>query len=174
MNPESMPNTERAKSNTSAGFSVLDMLIVVVIVSIIVTYILGQIMTIQKPLVRTNAATRLTAYVQTARSDSIRRHANEINRMAQITVVDAHGYNVSLDANGDGNLDPPVFVDLKDQNLRIDGPFPRMYMFDAQGRTVDPSRTPITSGSITLSNGSGKSVINLTNPTPSVKSGSTR
>jgi type II secretory pathway pseudopilin PulG len=48
MNPESMPNTERAKSNTSAGFSVLDMLIVVVIVSIIVTYILGQISTIQE------------------------------------------------------------------------------------------------------------------------------
>jgi Tfp pilus assembly protein FimT len=167
-----MPNTERAKSSASAGFSVLDMMIVVVIVAIIVTYVLGQIRTIQKPLARTNAATRLTAYVQTARSDSIRRHANEITRMAQITVVDAQGYNVSLDANGDGNLDPPVFVDLKDQKLKIDGPFPRMYMFDAQGRTVDPSRNPITSGSITLSNGSGKSVINLTNPTSSAKSGS--
>ena len=160
--------------NGSAGFSVLDMMIVVVIVAIIVTYVLGQIRTIQRPLARTNAATRLTAYVQTARSDSIRRHASEINRMAQISVVDAHGYNVSLDANGDGNLDPPVFVDLKDQKLKIDGPFPRMYMFDAQGRTVDPSRNPITSGSITLSNGSGKSVINLVNPTPPVKSGSNR
>ena len=78
----------------------LDMLIVVVIVSIIVTYILGQISTIQKPLARTNAAQRLTAYVQTARSDSMRRHASEITRMAQITVVDAQGYNVSLDAKG--------------------------------------------------------------------------
>lgn len=169
-----MPHTERVKSSNSAGFSVLDMLIVVVIVSIIVTYILGQISTIQKPLVRTNAAQRLTAYVQTARSDSIRRHASEITRMAQITVVDAHGYNVSLDANGDGNLDPPVFVDLKDQNLKIDGPFPRMYMFDAQGRTVDPGRNPITSGSITLSNVSGKSVINLANPTSPANSGSSR
>jgi len=101
-------------------------------------------------------------------------NATEINRMAQITVVDAHGYNVSLDANGDGNLDPPVFVDLKDQNLKIDGPFPRMYMFDAQGRTVDPGRNPITSGAITLSNGSGKSVINLVNPTSPAKSGSNR
>ena len=169
-----MPNTERAKSSTSAGFSVLDMLIVVVIVAIIVTYILGQISTIQKPLARTNAAQRLTAYVQTARSDSMRRHASEITRMAQITVVDAQGYNVSLDANGDGNLDPPIFVDLKDQKLKIDGPFPRMYMFDAQGRTVDPARNPITSGSITISNGSGKSVINLTNPTSSAKSDSNR
>jgi len=160
--------------NSSAGFSVLDMMIVVVIVAIIVTYVLGQIRTIQRPLARTNAATRLTAYVQTARSDSIRRHASEINRMAQITVVDAQGYNVSLDANGDGNLDPPVFVDLKDQKLKMDGPFPRMYMFDAQGRTVDPARNPITSGTITLSNDSGKSVINLVNPTPSEKSGSNR
>jgi len=168
-----MPNTAR-KSNTSAGFSVLDMLIVVVIVSIIVTYVLGQISTIQKPLARTNAAQRLTAYVQTARSDSIRRHASEITRMAQITVVDAQGYNVSLDANGDGNLDPPVFVDLKDQKLKIDGPFPRMYMFDAQGRTVDPGRNPITSGSITLSNASGKSVINLANSTSPANSGSNR
>jgi len=169
-----MPNTALAKSSTSAGFSVLDMLIVVVIVSIIVTYILGQISTIQKPLARTNAAQRLTAYVQTARSDSMRRHANEITRMAQITVVDAQGYNVSLDANGDGNLDPPIFVDLKDQKLKIDGPFPRMYMFDAQGRTVDAGRNPIASGSITISNGSGKSVINLTNPTSSAKSDSNR
>lgn len=161
------------RSNASAGFSVLDMLIVVVIVAIIVTYVLGQISTIQKPLARTNAAQRLTAYVQSARSDSIRRHASEINRMAQITVLDAQGYNVSLDANGDGNLDPPVFVDLKDQKLKIDGPFPRMYMFDAQGRTVDPSRNPITAASITLSNGSGKSIINVANPTSSAKSGST-
>ena len=152
----------------------LDMLIVVVIVSIIVTYILGQISTIRKPLARTNAAQRLTAYVHTARSDSMRRHASEITRMAQITVVDAQGYNVSLDANGDGNLDPPVFVDLKEQNLKIDGPFPRMYMFDAQGRTVDPGRNPMTSGSITLSNGSGKSVINLVNPSSPAKSGSNR
>ena len=167
-----MPKTERSKSSASAGFSVLDMLIVVVIVAIIVTYILGQISTIQKPLALTNAAQRLTAYIQTARSDSMRRHASEITRMAQITVVDAQGYNVSLDANGDGHLDPPVFVDLKDQNLKIDGPFPRMYMFDAQGRTVDPGRNPITSGSITLSNGSGKSVINLTNPTSSGKTAS--
>ena len=152
------------------GGGLLATLIVVVIVAIIVTYVLGQIRTIQRPLARTNAATRLTAYVQTARSDSIRRHASEINRMAQITVVDAQGYNVSLDANGDGNLDPPVFVDLKDQKLKIDGPFPRMYMFDAQGRTVDAGRNPIASGSITISNGSGKSVINLTNPTSSAKS----
>ena len=96
--------------NGSAGFSVLDMLIVVVIVAIIVTYVLGQISTIQKPLARKNAAQRLTAYVQNARSDSIRRHASELDRMAQITVLDAQGYNVSLDANGDGALDPPVFV----------------------------------------------------------------
>jgi len=163
-----------SKPNPSAGFSVLDMLIVVVIVGIIVTYVLGQISTIQKPLARTNAAQRLMAYVQNARSDSIRRHANEINRMAQITVLDAQGYNVSLDANGDGNLDPPVFVDLKEQNLKIDGPFPRMYMFDAQGRAVDAGRNPIPSASITVFNGSGKSLINVANPTPtSAKSAST-
>ena len=155
-----------AKSNASAGFSVLDMLIVVVIVSIIVTFVLGQIRTIQKPLARKNAAQRLTAYVQNARSDSIRRHATEINRMAQITVFDAHRYNVSLDANGDGLLDSPVFVDLKDQKIKIDGPFPKMYMFDAQGRTVDPGRNPISSASITLFNGSGKSVVNVANPSP--------
>lgn len=164
-----------AKSNASAGFSVLDMLIVVVIVAIIVTFVLGQISTIQKPLARKNAALRLTAYVQNARSDSIRRHASEINRMAQITVFDAHGYNVTLDANGDGALDPPVFVDLKDQKIKLDGPFPRMYMFDAQGRTVDPSRNPISSASITVFNGSGKSVINVANLSPlSAKSGSDR
>jgi Tfp pilus assembly protein FimT len=151
------------------------MLIVVVIVAIIVKYVLGQISTIRKPFARTNAALRLMTHVQNARSDSIRRHASELNRMAQITVLDAHGYNVSLDANGDGALDPPVFVDLKEQNLRIDGPFPRMYMFDAQGRTVDPGRNPIPSAAITLFNGSGKSVINVANLSPSsAKSGSNR
>jgi len=156
-----MRNQPSAQIGRNAGFSVLDMLIVVVIVAIIVTYVLGQIRTIQKPLARTNAAQRLTAYIQNARSDSMRRHASEITRMAQITVVDAQAYNVSLDANGDGTLDPPIFVDLKDQNLRIEGPFPRMYMFDAQGRTVDPSSNPISSASITVFNGSGRSVIDV-------------
>lgn len=159
-----------SRLDESAGFSVLDMMIVVVIVAIIVTYILGQIHTIQKPLARTNAAQRLTAYVQSARSDSIRRHATETHRMAQITVLDAHGYNVSLDANGDGNLDPPIFVDLKEENLKLDGPFPRMYMFDAQGRTIDPGRTPLSSASIKIFNGSGESVVSLTNG--SIKPGS--
>jgi len=153
-----------ANSNRNAGFSVLDLLIVVVVFGIIVTYLLGQISTIQKPLARTNAAQRLNMYVQNARSDSMRRHASDMTRMAQITVFDAHSYNVSLDANGDGFLDPPVFVDLKDQNIKIDGPFPRMYMFDAQGRAVDAARNPIFSGSITLFNGSGKSVIDVANP----------
>ena len=162
-------NAPDATSDGSAGFSVLDMMICVVIVAIIVTYVLGQIKTIQKPLVRTNAAQRLMTYVQNARSDSIRRHANENNRMAQITVFDAQGYNVTMDANGDGTLDPPVFVDLKEQNLRIDGPFPRMYMFDAQGRTVDAGHNPLPTASITLFNGSGKSVINVASVTPGKK-----
>lgn len=156
-----------------AGFSVLDLMIVVVIVAIVVTYILGQINTIQKPLARTNAAQRLTTYIYNARSDSIRRHANETNRMAQITVFDAHAYNVTLDANGDGSLDPPVFVDLKEQNLTIDGPFPRSYLFDAQGRTLDAERKPLPAASITLFNGSGKSVVNVANlATPKPNSGS--
>lgn len=160
-------------ASRSEGFSLLDLLIVVVIVGIIVSYLIGQITTIQKPLARTNAAQRLTAYVQSARSDSIRRHANEMNRMAQITVFDAHSYNVSFDSNGDGNLDPPIFVDLKEQKIKLDGPFPRMYMFDAQGRTVDAGRNPIPAASITLSNASGKSVINVSNVTTSkTKSGS--
>ena len=153
-----------ARLSRNEGFSVLDLLIVVVIVAIIVSYILAEVATIQKPLVRTNAAQRLTMYIQNARSDSMRRHADEITRMAQITVFDAHSYNVSLDANGDGHLDPPIFVDLKEQNVTIDGPFPRMYMFDSQGRTVDPAHNPITSASITLFNGSGKSVVNVTGP----------
>jgi hypothetical protein len=147
--------------NREGGISVLDLLICVVIVGIIVSYLLGQIATIQKPLVRTNAAQRLSNYIQSARSDSIRRHANEMKRMAQITVFDGHGYNVSYDSNGDGNLDPPIFVDLKEQNLKLDGPFPRTYMFDEQGRAVDAARNPIPTASITIYNGSGKSVIDV-------------
>jgi len=77
-------NAPHGSSAGCAGFSVLDLMIVVVIGAIIVTYVLGQLSSIQKPLVRTNAAQRLTTYVQKARSDSIRRHANENNRMAQI------------------------------------------------------------------------------------------
>lgn len=155
------PIRSQLKTHRNAGFSVLDLLIVVVIAGIIVTYLIGAVTTMQKPLTRTNAAQRLSNYVQSARSDSIRRHANEMNRMAQITVFDAYNYNVSFDANGDGNLDAPIFVDLKEQKLKLDGPFPRMYMFDAQGRTVDGGRNPIPSASITLSNASGKSVINV-------------
>src|SRR5437868_2226900 len=157
-----MKNRDYSQENsTSRGFSVLDLLIVVVILSIIVTYVLAQIRVIQRPLARTNAAQRFTAYLQNARSDSMRRHATETNRMAQITILDAHGYNVAMDANGDGILDPPSFIDLADQHLQIDGPFPRTFMFDAQGRTVDPNRTPITTASITFSDGSGKNVIKI-------------
>src|SRR5215468_3861103 len=87
------------------GASVVDLLIVVVIILIIVSYVWTTVIQAQLSHVRSHAAQQLATYMETARSDSVRRRATDSAVMAQVTLLNERFYSVSLDANGDGVLD---------------------------------------------------------------------
>jgi hypothetical protein len=92
--------------------------------------------------------------------------------MAQVTVLNESFYSLTVDENGDGVLDAPRVVSLHEQQLTIDGPYPRTYMFDRTGKAVDSSGNAIQQTVVTFANRSGKSVVKVSDdgqaaPSPS-------
>ncbi len=156
-----VPLTSRRRASTSQGFSVLELLIVVVMILIVISYIVTQTIQAQKPLLRTDAAQQFANYLERARNDSMRRHASDVAQMAQVTILNDRFYTVTMDSDGDGVLDAPLVVGLAERHLKVGGPFPRNFMFDWQGRVVDSDQKLVHSPVITLANESGTSVVKL-------------
>jgi type II secretory pathway pseudopilin PulG len=146
---------------TCNGFSILDLLIVMVMIGIVVSLALPFMRTAQKPLLRANAVQQFSSYLQEARSDSKKRRASAAPQMAQITILSDRYYYVMIDSNGDGVLDPPLVVNLEDRRIRMNGPFPRTFMFDWLGRVFDPNQNMVLAPAVTFTNESGKTVVNF-------------
>ena len=146
---------------SSRGFSTIELLMIVVIILIVITYTLTTVVRGQKPALRANAARQLVNYFEQARNDSVRRRANAASQMAQVTILNEKYYSVMLDANGDGALDTPLVINLNDQHVSLNGPFPRTFMFDLAGKPVDPSANVIHQSPITVTNSSGVTTIKV-------------
>jgi type II secretory pathway pseudopilin PulG len=152
----------------SQGFTVLDLLIAATIMSIVISYALTEIVHAQTAALRHRAAQEFSSYLERARNDSIRRHATDPRQMARIIILTRHSYSVALDANGDGVIDSPVMVNMAEQKVVLGDPAPRTLMFDWLGRTVDSSLNVIQEPSVTISNSSGTSLINVSDIARSV------
>jgi len=115
-------------------------------------------------LTRANTAREFSAYLEKARLDSVRRHPVTTAQMAQVSIINATFYSVTLDSDGDGTLDAPRVINMPaGSNLNFNGPFPRTIYFNWRGRTVDAANTIVTPAGITNSNGYGSTAINITN-----------
>jgi len=152
------PTTQNSRV---AGFATVDFLIVAVIILIIVTYAWTAVMHAQRWQAREGAAQQFASFVERARSDSMRRRATDARQMAQITVLNESYYSVTIDQDGDGALDIPRVVNLQGQQLTIDGPYPRTYMFDRSGKAVDSNGNAVQQTVVTIANRSGKSVVKV-------------
>ena len=150
------PNNIRAD-----GFATVDFLIVAVIILIIVTYAWTAVMQAQRWQAREGAAQQFASFIERARSDSMRRRATDTKQMAQVTVLNEGFYSMTIDQDGDGTLDAPHVVSLHEQQLTIDGPYPRTYLFDRSGKIVDSSGNPVQPAVVTFANRSGKSVVKV-------------
>ena len=91
----------------------------------------------------------------------MRRRAVDAKQMAEVTILNETFYSVRSDENGDGNLDAPRVVNLQEQQLRIDGPFPRTFMFDRLGNNVDGGGNALKATYVMFGNRSGKSVVTV-------------
>lgn len=145
-----------------AGFSVFEMLLVALMVTVITGYTIVRFRTSQISIARVNAAQEFVAYLEQARVDSHRRQTNKVDLMASVTVVDNKTYSFALDADSDGYVDAPKKVTIStSNNLRIKGPFPKTFRFDWLGRIVDPDNNVVTPPLVVFTNTQGTSTVRL-------------
>lgn len=148
----------------NSGFSLLELLIVVAMVGILVGFALIQIVRANQQMKRANAAQQFAAYLEKARLDSLRRHPTATTQMAQVSIINAGFYSVTIDSTGDGALDAPQVISLPaNSDFQFNGPFPRTIYFNWRGRTVDAAGAPSTPPFVTISSATyGQSRIDLT------------
>jgi type II secretory pathway pseudopilin PulG len=156
---------KRNNSTNASGFSVLELLIVAVMISVLTGFAITQIARAKQNMTRGNTVRELTTNIEKARLDSVRRHATTSAQMAQVTIINPNFYSVTLDVNADGVLDAPRVIGMPaDSNLTIEnGPFPRTIMFNWRGRTVDTSDRLTDPARIQIGNTYGSTTIRITN-----------
>jgi Tfp pilus assembly protein FimT len=151
-----------AIKNNARGFSVTELLLVVGMISVIVGFVVLSLVRGNRTAYRTTAAVEIGNKLQQARLDSMRRNAQEINQMAQVKVFNRRVYSIAIDGDNDGLLDVPLVMSLPEQQgVEINGPFPKTYIFDGQGRTVDAQKKPVATQPLTVGNSGGASAINF-------------
>lgn len=152
--PPALVNRKRRR------FSLGELLLVFAMISVVAGFVLVNYAQGKDTVVRTKTATDLANYLQKARLDSMRRRVNDFNQMAQVKVFNRRSYSISIDADGDGQLDIPLVMNLPaEQGIEMDGPFPKTYIFDGLGQTVDSLSHRISPNTVTVSNSSGASAI---------------
>ena len=157
-----LPETTEVSTQQN-GFTVIELLIVVTIVSVICGFALMQITRARQAMIRENAARQLAGYLEKARVDSVRRHATASTQMAQVTILNATFYSVTFDADGNGSLDAPKVMSLPGSPaLQFNTPYPRTIYFNWRGRTVDSAGAVASPPFVTISNTYGSSRIDLT------------
>jgi len=157
------PSLTFYNDSAQRGFSVLELLIVVAMVAVVTGFALMQVVEARQDLTRENAAQQLAAYLERARLDSVRRHPSTAAEMAQVSILDASSYSVTIDADGDGTLDAPRVINMPaDSNLQFNIPYPRTIYFNWRGRTVDDAGNPADPDFVSLTHSYGYSQIDLT------------
>ena len=151
-----------SKACNAEGVSTFDLLIVIAIVSVIIGFAVVSLVRGNRSSYRTSTAVEIAGYLQKARADSMRRNAKDLKQMAQVKIFNRRFYSITIDGDGDGNLDVPLVKSLPEQaDAEINGPFPKTYIFNWQGQTVDLKNNRVTPPSIVIGNTSGASAINL-------------
>jgi type II secretory pathway pseudopilin PulG len=145
--------------NSCSGVTIIDVLIVTTVIAVAVSLALPLALSAQKALVRTNAVQEFSGYVQQARSDSKKLHAVAPAQMAHITILNERFYYVVTDGDGNGALDPPVVISLEGRNIRMDGPFPRTFLFDHLGRVIDQNQTLVALPVVQFADDKGKTAV---------------
>jgi competence protein ComGC len=128
------------KTRAQAGFSLMQLLITLAVVSIVSALAFFGITSARQRIRLTNSSRMLASYVEKTRVDSVRRHPLNAADMAGIEVLDKTTYRVRMDFDGNGT------VETKDITLDSGVEFatdPIALLFDWRGRLVDLPLTEI-------------------------------
>ena len=128
------------KAEAHAGFSMLQLLIVLAVVSVVSALAFFGIASAKQRIRLTNSSRLLASYVEKARVDSVRRHPLAAEDMAGIEVLDKTTYRVKMDFDGDGTVETRVITLDSGVEFATD---PIALVFDWRGRLVDLPETEI-------------------------------
>ncbi len=142
------------------GFSKIELLLVVAMISVLAGFVAVSLVRSNRTVDRTKTAVELANYLQKARIDSMRRNARDVSQMAQVRVFNRRFYSIAIDGDQDGQLDIPLVMSLPvEPGVEINGPFPKSYIFDGLGQTVDSQNRRIAPPPMTVGDGAGASAI---------------
>jgi type II secretory pathway pseudopilin PulG len=148
------------KFSNAAGVSAIEILIVVAMVCIVAGFVCLKLIQGNRTAYRQTTAVDFANYLQKARLDSMRRQVKEISQMAQVKVFNRKSYSIAIDADGDGQLDVPLVMNLPgEQGIEMNGPFPKTFIFDGVAQTVDSLNRRVSPEPVTLSNSAGASAV---------------
>jgi hypothetical protein len=128
------------KIKTQAGFSMMQLLITLGVVSIVSGLAFMGITSARQRIRLTNSSRMLASYLERARVDSVRRHPLNAADMAGVQVLNGNTYRVRMDFDGNG------IVETRDITLDDGVVFatdPIALVFDWRGRLVDLPTTEI-------------------------------
>lgn len=130
----------RKKQRNQAGFSMMQTLIVLGVVSVVSGLAFLGITEARQRIRLTNSSRLLASYVEKARVDSVRRHPMNAADMAGVEVLNGTTYRVKMDFDGNGTVETRD-ITLDDGVVFATDPI--ALAFDWRGRLVDLPLTEI-------------------------------
>ncbi len=127
-----------------AGFSLIELLIVMVILAILVTFAVLALGSSSKILKRQSIAKEFKVALERSRFDSVKRRPATCDQMARVEITSATSFRYLTDTNQDGTLNPATdqrvvnFGGYSDVIITDDPAptFPIIIRFDGRGQTT--------------------------------------
>jgi prepilin-type N-terminal cleavage/methylation domain-containing protein len=129
--PTMHSNSNKTKLSSSAGFTIVELLIVAAVMGIVCSIAVIMVAKSNRSLSLAGSMRALSVYMEKARVDSVRRHG-----VATINLNSASSYTVSIDSDGDGT--PTV------REISLPGGMSLSYSLPPATTSIVPSDTPIT------------------------------
>jgi prepilin-type N-terminal cleavage/methylation domain-containing protein len=121
----------RAKLSNSSGFSMVELIVVIALIGTVSSIALINVTKSNRTFNVAGASRTLSAYLEKARVDSIRRHDD-----ASITMNSTSSYTVNIDFDGDGTITERTITLPEGASLS--------YSLPPATTSINPSTTPIT------------------------------
>lgn len=124
----------------AGGFSLIEILIILVVVGILVTLAIFTVGSSASNLQRQNVAREFKVSLERARFDSVKRRATECSNMSNVTINSATSFSYSIDRDQNGRLDAFETTDVNfanSSNVTVIGnglTLPVTIRFDERGR----------------------------------------
>lgn len=123
---------------SQSGKSLIEILMVLVIVGILVTFSIAQFGNSKKNLERQNIVRELKVSLERARYDSVKRRAVNLDQMAYVTINDTASFSLAIDLNQNGTVESGEAreIDFANSGINFVGDasaYPIIVRFDRHG-----------------------------------------